>query len=107
MEMEVDVTNENPSDNDDTMFGWGNSHFGQLGVASPTEDGIDSPKEISVLSKKNMTKISCGMQHSLFVTSSGELYSCGSNEHGQLGHNLSGYKPGIYLLKSWTQSIRV
>ena len=29
--------------------------------------------------------IACGLQHSLFVSESGHVYSMGSNSHGQLG----------------------
>ena len=30
-------------------------------------------------------QIACGFEHSLFKTSNGQLYSMGSNAHGQLG----------------------
>lgn len=34
-----------------------------------------------------VVQTSCGLHHTIFVTANNELYSCGFNENGQLGHN--------------------
>lgn len=33
--------------------------------------------------------VACGSSHTLVVLQSGEVYSCGNNDHGQLGHEKS------------------
>jgi alpha-tubulin suppressor-like RCC1 family protein len=45
-----------------------------------------------------MLSVACGNYHSVIVTGDGEVYTCGSNDHGQLGHEKSHKKPGNYLL---------
>jgi alpha-tubulin suppressor-like RCC1 family protein len=44
-----------------------------------------------------MLSVACGNYHSVIVTGDGEVYTCGSNDHGQLGHEKSRKKPGKYL----------
>jgi len=41
-----------------------------------------------------MFSVACGNYHSVIVTGDGEVYTCGSNDHGQLGHEKSCKKPG-------------
>lgn len=45
-----------------------------------------------------MFSVACGNYHSVIVTGDGEVYTCGSNDHGQLGHEKTRKKPGKYLL---------
>ncbi|XP_061191320.1 probable E3 ubiquitin-protein ligase HERC4 [Saccostrea echinata] len=69
------------------VFGWGSSHDGQLSIGATDEGNVLSPKEIPSLQKLEIKEIACGEKHTLIVTKGGELYSCGSNEHGELGHS--------------------
>jgi alpha-tubulin suppressor-like RCC1 family protein len=41
--------------------------------------------------------VACGSYHTVIVTCDGEVYTCGSNDHGQLGHEKPCKKPGKYL----------
>jgi alpha-tubulin suppressor-like RCC1 family protein len=41
--------------------------------------------------------VACGSYHTVIVTCDGEVYTCGSNDHGQLGHEKPRKKPGKYL----------
>jgi len=45
-----------------------------------------------------MLSVACGNCHSVIVTGNGEVYTCGSNDHGQLGHEKSCKTPGKCLL---------
>lgn len=38
-------------------------------------------------------QVSCGRWHTLFLTSDGKIFSCGSNDNGQLGHELPTKRP--------------
>ena len=45
----------------------------------------ESMKLTGILSKKHITKISCGDTHAIFLTQSGTVFSIGDNTYGQLG----------------------
>jgi RCC1 and BTB domain-containing protein len=42
----------------------------------------------------------CGLHHSVFVTANGEVYSCGFNDNGQLGHNDTRSRNSPFLVES-------
>ena len=69
------------------MFGWGAHSEGQLGLG-----GVDSPTERPEAltffnnTSKQLVTAACGFNHSLFLLDDGSVYTCGSNEYGQLGH---------------------
>ena len=79
-------------DKSGAIFSWGRSDMGQLGIGEsmlPQQDGIAVFKITMPNAHKRENKIvqiSCGSEHSMAVTSGGDLYSWGWGEHGNLGH---------------------
>ena len=67
-----------------TVFAWGGDHFGQLGLGGKTSGKTyASPRVCSfnILIKD----ISCGEEHSAFISNTGHVYTMGSNADGRLG----------------------
>lgn len=71
------------------MFCWGNTANGELGLGGIEEQHILAPREVRFANDNNVRTIACGSSHTLVVLQSGEVYSCGNNDHGQLGHEKS------------------
>jgi X-linked retinitis pigmentosa GTPase regulator len=66
------------------VFAWGGDHFGQLGLGGKvTGKTYSSPRfcSFNILIKD----ISCGEEHSGFISYSGHIYTMGSNADGRLG----------------------
>ena len=59
---------------------------GQLGLSAATHPYVPFPMTIKApRGVSRISKIACGGYHSFFITSSAELYACGSHSYGQLG----------------------
>ncbi|XP_078383332.1 putative E3 ubiquitin-protein ligase HERC4 isoform X2 [Oculina patagonica] len=76
------------------MFCWGKSSEGQLGLGDIGEEPVLSPRNVedtfgSVLEIKDIV---CGWEHTAVLKQDGVVYTCGSNENGQLGHHKDGHK---------------
>ncbi|KAJ4427740.1 hypothetical protein ANN_25393 [Periplaneta americana] len=82
-----------PSSYYSDMFCWGNTVNGELGLGGIEEEHILSPRELNFNQTKNIREVACGHFHTVIVTVDGGVYSCGSNDHGQLGHEKSCKKP--------------
>eukprot|EP01135_Chromosphaera_perkinsii_P004071 Nk52_evm2s268 gene=Nk52_evmTU2s268 len=67
------------------VYGWGQNSKGQLGMGHTRL--VKTPSVIEELSGKNIAKIGCGSDYSVFVTSKGMLMTCGSNDAYCLGHS--------------------
>lgn len=70
-------------DNKGKVYGVGENSWNQI---SPKND-ISIFKFVNIEIGEGITvdKISCGFQHSLFLTSNGDIYGCGKCSRGQLG----------------------
>merc|ERR1711934_464942 len=71
------------------VFAWGEASEGQLGLGkSVLDDGkVNSPAAVEALNGVYVTHIANGNEHTLFATSTEEVYSCGSGDKGKLGHS--------------------
>ena len=67
------------------IYCWGHNTCGQLGIGIHKQFMIYSAKINEFLSQKNIVEISCGSNHSLGLTSNGDVYAWGYNDHGQIG----------------------
>jgi len=64
------------------VYSCGINVYGQLGH---NNNGVIINIPTLIPNFNNITKIACGDNHSLFLNSTGEVYSCGDNYYGQLG----------------------
>ncbi|CAH0727634.1 unnamed protein product, partial [Brenthis ino] len=70
------------------VYSLGNNAYGQCGrKINPNEEykGSMASYNIKRLGKENIIYICCGQDHSLFITESGKVYSCGWGADGQTG----------------------
>ncbi|CAK72743.1 unnamed protein product (macronuclear) [Paramecium tetraurelia] len=100
-------------DQQGALYGWGEARFGQLGTGRKVSEQL--PSRIDFLLEKPMNQselrvgkflpqetsfqvvsISGGYGHSAAVTSTGELYTWGFNQRGQLGNGDKDKKSSYY-----------
>lgn len=66
------------------IYVWGQNNFGQLGMGHYIDQY--SPQELRFgFESESIMTISCGMHHTVLLTKSGYVYSCGDNRLGELG----------------------
>ena len=66
------------------VFTWGGDHFGQLGLGSK-HSGKTYPSPRFCSFNITIKEISCGEEHSGFISISNHVYCMGSNSEGRLG----------------------
>lgn len=49
--------------------------------------------------------VACGPNHTLLLNNSGQLYSCGSNDFGQLGHERPRKRPRMSKFRMWDKTL--
>ena len=76
-----------------TVFAWGNNRSGQLGIGLP--EFVSAWVPVPVPSLTNIVKVAAGSEHSVALSSSGELFTWGQGEGGLLGlgHTESAFSP--------------
>ncbi|XP_056272847.1 probable E3 ubiquitin-protein ligase HERC4 [Pseudoliparis swirei] len=67
------------------VFGWGGNNRGQLGLGDTTDRLTATP--VCCLNAKKTIYISCGKDHTAILTKNGAVFTFGSGQYGQLGHN--------------------
>ena len=65
------------------LFTWGGGEHGALGHGSTTNHCV--PLRCEALLHATVVSIACGWSHTLIVSSEGEAWVCGNNEHGKGG----------------------
>jgi alpha-tubulin suppressor-like RCC1 family protein len=75
--------------NTGNLYACGDNTYGQLGMNNTTNLSILTPMVLDNLTtnRDKTISISCGRQHTVVLTVSGNLYACGDNTYGQLGDN--------------------
>ncbi|GAX80909.1 hypothetical protein CEUSTIGMA_g8344.t1 [Chlamydomonas eustigma] len=68
------------------VYAWGRGDMGQLGISSDTF--ISVPTKVEQLQGKDIVHVASSAFNSIFLTDDGEVYTCGSNDSGQLGVKL-------------------
>ncbi|XP_011688739.1 PREDICTED: probable E3 ubiquitin-protein ligase HERC4 isoform X2 [Wasmannia auropunctata] len=68
------------------MFCWGSTIHGELGLGGIEDENIFIPREVDFAEAHNVIDIACGENYTVIVTKDGQVYSCGNNDYGQLGH---------------------
>ena len=73
---------------DGELFSMGSNRHGQLGHGRETAaaKSVAVPKKVAALRSSFVVKIAAANKHSVAVTSTGEVYTWGSNTCGQLGY---------------------
>jgi alpha-tubulin suppressor-like RCC1 family protein len=66
---------------------FGDNTNGQLGQNNTTQLLVPTENTSTNIYNKIITNIACGQSHTMFIDSTGKVYSCGSNANGQLGQN--------------------
>ncbi|XP_071362163.1 probable E3 ubiquitin-protein ligase HERC3 [Trachinotus anak] len=67
------------------VIGWGRNDCGQLGLGDTTDRHTPTP--VQCLNRKKTIHISCGKDHTAILTKDGAVFTFGSGQYGQLGHN--------------------
>ncbi|CAK4695727.1 unnamed protein product [Aphanomyces euteiches] len=65
------------------LLTFGMNDCGQLGLDHTQHQ--HTPQLVDALSSQVVTKVSCGLYHTVIVTAGGDVYTCGKNDYGQLG----------------------
>eukprot|EP00658_Telonema_sp_P-2_P003212 TRINITY_DN11179_c0_g1_i5.p1 TRINITY_DN11179_c0_g1~~TRINITY_DN11179_c0_g1_i5.p1 ORF type:complete len:492 (-),score=121.78 TRINITY_DN11179_c0_g1_i5:301-1776(-) len=71
------------------VYAWGEASAGQLGLGEDVlEEGkVTSPTAVDELDGVYVTQIANGLEHTVVLTSTEQVYTFGSGEHGKLGHS--------------------
>lgn len=76
---------------DGRVLTFGTGKFGQLGHGERSNEA--APKVVSALSGKRVVDIACGKEHTVAVTSDGDLYAFGFDFDGTQSDSVRGMWP--------------
>lgn len=75
------------------VYAWGSNVYGQLAQDPLKLTGSSLPVLVEFPTATPMRAIACGSEHSLAISSTGELWSWGLNAHHQLGRAGASHQP--------------
>ncbi|CAD7081549.1 unnamed protein product [Hermetia illucens] len=75
------------------VYCWGNTSHGELGLGGIEDELILTPRKMTWSEAPGLIQAACGCNHTVLLTKAGKTFSCGCNDHGQLGHDLSRKRP--------------
>lgn len=84
---------------DGSVFSWGHSGLGQLGLGKVDEDE-DLPHKGEALVGLKVCTVAAGVDGSSAMTGAGELYTWGAGHLGRLGHNGTADQPAPKRVKA-------
>jgi RCC1 and BTB domain-containing protein len=91
------------------VFSWGYNGFGQLGVGNTVDS--NEPKFVAIIDENKynvfIEKISCGSNHSLLLSSDGNIYAFGRNNYGELGNQKEENELSPHRIKIETKFIDI
>ncbi|XP_064637694.1 E3 ubiquitin-protein ligase HERC2-like isoform X2 [Lineus longissimus] len=65
------------------VYTWGKGDYHRLGHG--TDDHVRRPRRVTALAGKKVVQIACGSLHCVACTDTGEVFTWGDNDEGQLG----------------------
>ncbi|XP_018331399.1 probable E3 ubiquitin-protein ligase HERC4 [Agrilus planipennis] len=77
------------------MFAWGSTIHGELGLGGIEQEIVLTPTQVDWPLADQIVEVACGDNHTLILTNEGKVYSCGSNDYGQLGHDQPRKRPNL------------
>uniref|UniRef100_K3WAD0 BTB domain-containing protein n=1 Tax=Globisporangium ultimum (strain ATCC 200006 / CBS 805.95 / DAOM BR144) TaxID=431595 RepID=K3WAD0_GLOUD len=87
------------------VYTFGEGKFGRLGHNSERNQSV--ARFVDGLAGKRVKQIACGGFHTAAVTETGQVYTWGGGEHGQLGHGDKINKPAPTLVRSLVENNHV
>ena len=88
---------------DDCIYSWGCNDYGQLGIP---EYGTKYYPFKCTNWPENVVDIKCGYYHTLILTSTQEVYSCGKNQQNQLGRITGNFELPVKI-EDFSEIIRI
>uniref|UniRef100_A0A3P8RLA2 HECT and RLD domain containing E3 ubiquitin protein ligase family member 1 n=1 Tax=Amphiprion percula TaxID=161767 RepID=A0A3P8RLA2_AMPPE len=71
------------------VFSWGDGDYGKLGHGN-SDRNHNRPQQVPALSGIHIQDIAIGAEHTLVLSSTGDVYTWGSNSEGQVTHQHTG-----------------
>jgi len=77
------VVADSPDGEGTSVWAAGLNNYGQLGLG---DTGVRTKlQRVTALDHKNVVRVACGLQHTIFLGRGGEVWACGRGDSGQLG----------------------
>ena len=81
--------------NDGSIWGCGLNTYGQLGLGDVDDNVHSTFTQVITNINNDVNQIACCYDFTFILKNDGSVYSCGRNDHGELGLNDNTYKPSF------------